>query len=103
MIGRRLAVALLVPAACAASAGAQEWHESYRDGVKALSQGQPARAVVLLEAAAAKRPQPGRNVITYGTNVVQRYHPYLRLAEAHIALRDVNNDALRGAIRRIFG
>jgi eukaryotic-like serine/threonine-protein kinase len=98
MLRRRTAFALLVPAAFAAAVWAQEWHESYRDGVKALSQGQPARAVVLLEAAAAQRPQPGRNVITYGTNVVERYHPYLRLAEAHLALRDVAG--ARAALRR---
>jgi eukaryotic-like serine/threonine-protein kinase len=98
MLRRRTAFALLVPAAFAASAGAQEWHESYRDGVKALSQGQPARAIVLLEAAVAQRPQPGRNVITYGTNVVDRYYPYLHLAEAHLALRDVAG--ARAALRR---
>jgi hypothetical protein len=68
---------------------AQEWHESYREGLKALSQGQPLRAVSLLEQAAGKRPQPGRNVITYGTNVEQRYYPYLHLAEAYLQLRDL--------------
>ena len=97
MLRRLLSVALVL-AAQAGAARAQEWHESYRDGVKALAQGQPARAVALLEAAAAQRPQPGRNVITYGTNVVERYHPYLRLAEAHLALRDVA--AARAALRR---
>ena len=44
-----------------ATARAQEWHESYRDGVKALAQGQPARAVVAARGrgrpAAAARPQ----------------------------------------------
>jgi hypothetical protein len=95
---RRLACVALLLAAPAGDAWAQEWHEAYRDGVKALAQGQPARAVALLEAAAAQRPQPGRNVITYGTNVIDRYHPYLRLAEAHLALRDVA--AARAALRR---
>ena len=98
MLRRRTALVLLVAASAAGVARAQEWHESYRDGVKALAQGQPARAVALLEAAAAQRPQPGRNVITYGTNVVERYYPYLRLAEAHLALRDVG--AARAALRR---
>jgi hypothetical protein len=37
-------------------------------------------------------------VITYGTNVVERYYPYLRLAEAHLALRNVA--AARAALRR---
>jgi len=94
-------ILLCVVLGLAASSGAvraQEWHESYRDGVRALAQGQPERAVALLESAAAQRPQPGRNVITYGTNVVDRYYPYLRLAEAHLALRDVA--AARAALRR---
>jgi protein kinase-like protein/PEGA domain-containing protein len=68
---------------------AQEWHEAYRDGVRALSAGQTQRAVSLLEYAVSQRPQPGRNVITYGTNVEPRYYPYLRLAEAYLRLNDV--------------
>ena len=44
--------------ASAAPAGAQEWHEAYRDGNKALAQGQPARAVGLLEYAVTP-PQTG--------------------------------------------
>jgi hypothetical protein len=98
MLRRRLAFAVLLLAAAAGGVSAAEWHEAYRDGVKALAQGQPARAIPLLEAAIAQRPQPGNNVITYGTNVVARYHPYLRLAEAHLALKDVA--AARAALRR---
>lgn len=59
-----LASLQLVLGAGAASVQAQEWHEAYRDGVKALAQGQPARAVSLLEYAAGRRPQPGRDVVT---------------------------------------
>jgi hypothetical protein len=73
----------------AAPAAAAEWHEAYRDGVNALAQGQPMRAVTLLEFAAGQRPQPGRNVVTYGTNVEARYYPYLRLAEAYLQVRDL--------------
>src|SRR6185503_4081373 len=80
------------------AAEAQEWHEAYRDGVKALAQGQPTRAVALLEGAVAQRPQPGRNVLTYGTNVVERYYPYLRLTEAYLASRDLAG--ARSALRR---
>ena len=86
--GRSAAAALALIVAVASTAPAAEWHEAYRDGVKALAQGQPARAVGLLEQAIAQRPEPGRNVITYGTNVVERYYPYLRLAEARLALHD---------------
>jgi hypothetical protein len=70
-------------------AEAQEWHEAYRDGVKALAQGQPARAVGLLEYAVSKRPQPGRDIVTYGTNVERQYYPYLKLAEAYLKQHDL--------------
>ena len=92
------ALGLSVLLALAAPAAAAEWYESYRDGLKALAQGQAARAIPLLEAAAAARPEPGRNVITYGTNFVERYHPYLHLAEAHLLARDV--DGARAALAR---
>ena len=82
----------------AASAAAAEWHEAYRDGVNALTQGQPMRAVTLLEYAASQRPQPGRNVVTYGTNVEAQYYPYLRLAQAYLQVRDLAG--ARSAINR---
>jgi hypothetical protein len=92
MAARRCPVVLLcglMLLAGARTAPAQEWHEAYRDGVRALAQGQPARAVSLLEYAVSRRPQPGRDVLTYGTNVERRYYPYLRLADAYLQLRDL--------------
>jgi hypothetical protein len=80
---------LLVLSARAAPAVAQEWHEAYRDGVKALSQGQAARAVGLLEYAVSRRPQPGRDIVTYGTNVERQYYPYVRLADAYLQLQNL--------------
>jgi hypothetical protein len=47
------------------------------------------RAVTLLEYAASQRPRPGRNVVTYGTNVEPRYYPYLRLTEAYLQVHDL--------------
>ena len=79
-------------------AEAQEWHEAYRDGVKALAQGQPARAVGLLEYAVSKRPQPGRDIVTYGTNVERQYYPYLKLAEAYLKQHDLAG--ARSALKR---
>jgi Protein kinase domain/PEGA domain len=87
-----------VIALSAAEASAQEWYEAYRDGVKALAQGRADRAVSLLEYAVAKRPQPGRNVVTYGTNVVEQYHPYLRLGDAYVQQRDLAG--ARSALKR---
>src|SRR5688500_1964808 len=95
---RALAWILSCLLSCAAPATAAEWHEAYRDGVNALAQGEPLRAVTLLEYAASQRPQPGRNIVTYGTNVEARYYPYLRLAQAYIQVRDLAG--ARSAIRR---
>ncbi len=96
------ALAVLRPSflfvASAPSAGAQEWHEAYRDGLKALAQNQPARAVGLLEYAVSQRPQPGRDVVTYGTNVERQYYPYLKLAEAYLRLHDLAG--VRSALKR---
>ena len=77
-----LAAFLLAPAPICA----QEWHESYRAGLAALQRGDAARAVEALRRAIALRPEPGRNVVTYGTNVEPRYFPYLRLADAYVTL-----------------
>jgi hypothetical protein len=82
----------------ASAARAQEWHEAYRNGVRALADGQAQRAVTLLEYAASQHPRPGRNVITYGTNVEPRYYPYLRLAEAYLRLNDLAG--ARSALKR---
>jgi hypothetical protein len=96
--GARAGRWLLPLALAAGTAHAQEWHESYRAGVKALADGQAARAVSLLEHAVSLRAQPGRNVITYGTNVEPRYYPYLQLAEAYLRLKDAAG--LRSALQR---
>jgi Protein kinase domain/PEGA domain len=83
-----LAVACLGPAA----AFAQEWHDLYADGVRALRNHQAERAADLLRRAILKRPQPGVNVPTYGTNFEPLYFPYLRLAEAYL-LQGAHEDA----------
>jgi len=85
---------LLAPAA----ARAQDWDESYRSGLTALARGDNARAAEALRRAIALRPEPGRNVPTYGTNVEPRYFPYLRLAEACLALGQL--EAAREALER---
>jgi hypothetical protein len=77
-----LASALLFPTA----AGAQEWDEAYRSGLTALARGDHARAAAAFKRAIALRPEPGRNILTYGTNVEPRYFPYLHLAEAYLGL-----------------
>jgi serine/threonine-protein kinase len=71
---------------CASLAAAEEWHEAYRAGLSALAHADHAAAAERFQRAIALRPEPGRNVVTYGTNVEPRYYPYLRLAEALLAL-----------------
>jgi hypothetical protein len=85
-----LALACLWPE----GASAQEWHELYGDGVRALRNRQGQRAAELLRRAIEKRPQAGVNVPTYGTNFEPRYFPYLRLAEADLLL-EAYEDAIK--------
>jgi LPXTG-motif cell wall-anchored protein len=79
-------------------AAAQEWFDDYARGVEALRRGRAAAAVTLLEQAVRKRPEPGENVLTYGTNRLARYHPYLHLADALIRLD--RHDEAREALKR---
>jgi hypothetical protein len=94
---RRILAGLAIACSlCAATVAAEEWHEAYRAGVSAQTRGDHAAAVERLRRAIALRPEPGRNVVTYGTNFEPRYYPYLRLAESLLALGQV--DAAREAL-----
>ncbi|HXB54062.1 MAG TPA: hypothetical protein VN461_04715 [Vicinamibacteria bacterium] len=77
---------------------AEEWYDAYTAGVEALKQRQGPRAVEALKRALKLRPEPGNNVVTYGTNKIDRYYPYLRLAEAYLLTDDP--EAARGALKR---
>ena len=83
---RSVIVGLALGLMLAASAGAQDWDEAYRGGLAALARGDHARAADAMRRAIALHPEPGRNVLTYGTNIEPRYFPYLRLAEALLGL-----------------
>src|SRR5262245_25878546 len=90
--GSWLVAGLIVLGALAPSpVRAQEWHELYADAQKALRNGQTNRAVDFLKRAIQKRPQPGVNVPTYGTNFEPHYFPYLRLAEAYLRLEALDD------------
>ncbi|TDI43026.1 MAG: PEGA domain-containing protein [Acidobacteria bacterium] len=75
-----------------------DWFDDYERGVAALAKGRPERAIPLLEKTIRRRPEPGSNLITYGTNRLKEYYPYLKLAEAHLALG--NLDAAGAALER---
>jgi hypothetical protein len=79
----------VILAARAVCAHAQEWDEAYEGGLRALAEGDARRAVSLLERAASLRPEPGRDVRTYGTNVEALYHPYIHLTEAYLQIGDL--------------
>jgi len=91
--GRRqnawLVCAALLSFAFVAPARSEEWYEDYQDGLKALARGEAKRAAGLFERAIQKRPEPGVNLPTYGTNFERRYFPYLRLAEARLRTGEV--------------
>jgi hypothetical protein len=77
---------------------AEEWFDAYVRGLEALKQQKGARAVELFERAIRMRAEPGTNLLTYGTNRLDEYYPYLRLAEAHLLLGNV--EAAREALSR---
>ena len=79
-----VAGAALAALLAASSLQAEEWFDAYSRGLEALRQKQGPRAAQLFERAIRLRPEPGTNLITYGTNRLDRYHPYLRLAEAYL-------------------
>jgi hypothetical protein len=79
-------------------AQAEEWFDAYARGLEALKQQKGARAVELFERAVRMRAEPGTNLLTYGTNRLDEYYPYLRLAEAHLLLGNV--EAAREALSR---
>ena len=81
-----------------ATASAEEWFDAYGSGLKALKQGKAALAVESFERSIGLRPEPGEALITYGTNRLDKYYPYLRLAEAQLLAG--NLDAAREALKR---
>jgi Uma2 family endonuclease len=84
---------LLAPAA-----SGDEWYDAYARGVEALDRGEPRKAIPSLERAVHKRPEPGTNLITYGTNRLGEYAPYLSLADAYVQVGKL--DEAREALKR---
>ncbi len=72
---------LVTTAAAIAAPREREFFRNYEDGLAALSAGDCARAVELLQAAAAQEPVEARRKRTYGMNVIE-YYPHASLARA---------------------
>ncbi len=71
----------------------QEWstfYSAYEDGQEAQRRGDWAGALRAYASAAARRPEPGVRVKTYGLNFLSEYFPYLRMAECALALGDLD-------------
>lgn len=90
-------VVLALVLAFAGTLPAEEWFDAYEKGLLALRQKQGAKAAEAFERAIRQRPEPGANILTYGTNRIERYHPYLRLAEARLQAGEP--DKAREALR----
>ncbi|MEW6369218.1 MAG: protein kinase [Acidobacteriota bacterium] len=79
-----LAAFVLLYCCPAKSLVAQEWYDDYSKGIEASQQGQWEKAVGLFEKAIEKNPIPGENVVTHGTNRLERYYPYIQLSRAYL-------------------
>jgi tetratricopeptide (TPR) repeat protein len=84
VLGPSFVTACVLFSLFARAASAEEWYDAYVQGIKALERHQTEKAILSLERAARLRPEPGTNIITYGTNWLGEYAPYLSLAEAYL-------------------
>ena len=84
--------------AASTTAHAQEWYDHYERGMAALKRRQPILAAASFQRAAQRQPTPGQNMVTYGTNRIAEYYPYVRLAEALAMAGDV--ELARRALER---
>ena len=92
------AAVLLAALSIATPAAAEEWFDAYARGLMALKQRDAERAAAAFARAIRLRPEPGESLITYGTNRLDEYYPYLRLAEAQLLAGDL--DRAREALTR---
>ena len=88
----------------AGQAGAQQWFESYRDGLDALREGKPTEAVSFFSQAIDRRPESKANARTYGVKFVD-YFPYVyrgiayvRLGKKSLALKDFEQEHAAGEV-----
>jgi hypothetical protein len=86
----RLRPVLLLSAVPALAQGWGTFYAAYEDGLAAQARGDHRAALQAFQAAAAKRPEPGARVKTYGLNFLSAYHPHLKLAECALALGELD-------------
>jgi tetratricopeptide (TPR) repeat protein len=100
----RLFVLALMLACPGVEAGAQEWHENYRDGLTALRQEKFTEAVAHLSQAIAQRPESKANARAHGVRFID-YYPYVyrgiayaRLGQTSLALKDFEKEHAAGEV-----
>lgn len=77
---------------------AAEWYDEYYAGTAALRNHDAMKAIDCFQRAIRKRSDPGEHLVTYGTNAIDHYYPYVRLAEAQVMAGQV--DAARSTLER---
>ncbi len=85
-----LPAAALLLATPALAQGWGTFYAAYEDGLAAQARGDLKTALAAFQAAAAKRPEPGAKVKTYGLNFLAAYHPHLKIAECALALGELD-------------
>ncbi len=85
-----LPAGFLIAALPAAAQGWGTFYAAYEEGLAAQARGDHRAALQAFQAAAAKRPEPGAKVKTYGLNFLNTYHPHLRIAECALALGELD-------------
>jgi len=66
-----------------------KWYEAWQQGEIHRSQGAWAQALSAYRQAAQLHPKPEKRTITYGTNTLNDYYPYQRMAECHLQLKQL--------------
>lgn len=74
------------------------WYAAYEDGLGFQAKGKSAAALAAFQRAAELRPQPGNRVLTYGMNFLDAYHPWLKIAQCAMAVKDL--DTAEEALKR---
>ena len=88
-----IGVAMLLLLGLPELARGQEWFDDYDRARTLIANGQAEQAIPLLERAIRRRPEPGTNILTYGTNRLDEYHPYLTMADARLRMGDLEQPA----------
>ncbi|HET6330115.1 MAG TPA: serine/threonine-protein kinase [Holophagaceae bacterium] len=83
---RRLAFLLALPLLAQSQS---TFYAAFEDGQELEAKGDWRGALAAYQRAAALRPSPSSQVITYGNNLLKDYYPYVRMARCHLELGEL--------------